>query len=215
MRIFAAVDPDPAVRAAAGRAARAAAGRLAEDAPGRIRWVAPERLHVTLRFLGAVTDADADAVRAALRAPFDTGAFTARVSRLGCFPTSGAPRVVWLGVGEGRDRMAAVRAELDRRLASAGCLPETRPFRAHLTLGRLKGWPARSRRGVDRALSDIEPETPRWWVDRLTLYESRLTPQGARYRVLESTPLAARGGPGVAGSGEGAGRAEAPRPAGA
>ena len=194
MRIFAAVDPDAAVRAAADRAARAAAGRLAEDAPGRIRWVAPERLHVTLRFLGEVTDADADAVRAALRAPFEAGAFTARASRLGCFPPSGAPRVVWLGVGEGRDGMAAVRAELDRRLASAGCARETRPFRAHLTLGRLKGWPARSRRGVDRTLSDIEPETPRWRVERVTLYESRRTSQGSRYHVLESTPLAAREG---------------------
>ena len=162
-----------------------------------------------------MTDTDADAVRAALRGPFETGAFTARVSRLGCFPPSGAPRVVWLGVGEGRDGMAAVRAELDRRLASAGRPPETRPFRAHLTLGRMKGWPARSRRGVDRALSDIEPQTPRWRVERLTLYESRLTPQGARYRVLESTPLAAaRGGQGVAESGEGTGEADAPRPDG-
>ena len=200
MRIFVAVDPDPAVRAAAARAARAVADRLAGD-PERIRWVAPEQLHVTLRFLGEVADADADAVRAAFRAPFATAAFTARVSRLGCFPPSGAPRVVWLGVGEGRDGMAAVRSECDRRLASAGCPPETRPFRAHITLGRMKGWPARSRRGVDRALSDVEPETPPWRIDQVTLYESRRTPQGARYHVLESTPLAARGGRGGAGPG--------------
>ena len=192
MRLFVAVDPDPAVRAAAARAARAVADRLAGNAHGRVRWVAPEQIHVTLRFLGELAGADADAVRAALRAPFATGAFTARVSRLGCFPPSGAPRVVWLGVGEGRDGMAAVGTELARRLAAAGRPPETRAFRAHLTLGRMKGWPARSRRGVDRALSDIEPETPPWRVDHVTLYESRRTPRGARYHVLESTPLAAR-----------------------
>ena len=191
MRLFAAVDPDPPVRAAVARTARAAASRLEGDAPGSIRWVAPEQMHVTLRFLGEVAEADADAVRGVFRVPFETGAFNARVSRLEHFPASGAPRVVWLGIDEGRDGMIAVRTELDRRLASVGCPPETRPFRAHLTLGRMKQWPARSRHAVVRALSDVRPETPRWVIDRVTLYESRLTPRGARYHVLESAPLPA------------------------
>ena len=206
MRLFAAVDPDRPVRAAAARSARAVAGRLEEDGPGRIRWVGPEQLHVTLRFLGEVAEADAEAVRGVFRAPFETGAFTARVSGLGCFPGSGPPRVVWLGIGEGRDGMAAVRAELDRRLASVGWPPEARPFRAHVTLGRMKGWPARSRPEVVRALSDVRPDAARWVVDRVTLYESRQTHSGARYHVLESTSLAAGvGTPGRAGSGEGVG----------
>ena len=195
MRVFAAVDPDPAVRNAADRAARAAAGRLESGAHERIRRVAREQLHVTLRFLGEVTEADADAVRAAVRAPFETPAFLARVSRLGCFPPSGPPRVLWLGIGEGGDEMTALRSELDLRLAAAGCAPETRPLRAHVTLGRMKRWPARSRSVVDRVVSEIQPETPAWTVDRLTLYESRRTTHGARYHVLESTPLAAPGGP--------------------
>ena len=189
MRVFAAVDPDPTVRAAAERAARAVADRLDSGAPERVRWVAPERLHVTLRFLGEVTEADARAVRAALRAPFETGAFLARVSRLGCFPPSGPPRVLWLGIGEGSHGMAALRAELDRRLASAERRPESRPLRAHVTLGRMKRWPARSRRELDRVLAEVRPETPGWLVDRVTLYESRRTPRGARYHVLESTAL--------------------------
>lgn len=189
MRVFAAVDPDPTVRAAAERAARALAGRLECGADERVRWVAPERLHVTLRFLGEVTEADADTVRAVLRSPFETGAFLARASGLGCFPPSGPPRVLWLGIGEGRGGMAELRSELDRRLASVGHPPEARPLRAHVTLGRMKRWPARSRRSVDRALSEVRPETPGWLVDHVTLYESRRTPRGARYHVLESTAL--------------------------
>ncbi len=157
--------------------------------------MAREQLHVTLRFLGEVTEADAEAVRAALRAPFETPPFLARVSRLGCFPPSGPPRVLWLGIGEGSDGMAELRSELDRRLASAGHPPEARPLRAHVTLGRMKRWPARTRRLVDRVVSEIRPETPAWTVDRLTLYESRRMPRGARYHVLESRPLAAPGGP--------------------
>lgn len=195
MRVFAAVDPDPAVRAAAERAGRAVAGRLETGAHERVRWVAPERLHVTLRFLGEVTEADADALRAALRAPFETEAFPARASRLGCFPPSGPPRVLWLGIGEGSDGMAELRSELDRRLAPAGPPPDSRPLRAHLTLGRMKRWPARSRRDLDRILSEVRPETPGWLVDHVTLYESRQTPRGARYHVLESTALGRPAGP--------------------
>ncbi len=189
MRIFAAVDPDPTVRAAAERAARAVSSRLEGGAHEGVRWVAPERLHVTLRFLGEVTEADAGVLRAALRAPFETEAFPARVSRLGCFPASGPPRVLWLGIGEGSDAMAELRSELDRRLASAGRPPEDRRLRAHLTLGRMKRWPARSRRDLDRVLSEVRPETPGWLVDHVTLYESRQAPRGARYHVLESTAL--------------------------
>ena len=192
MRLFAAVDPDPRVRAAAARAARAVASRLRDDA-GRIRWVAPERLHVTLRFLGELAEADAEAVRGVLRAPFETGAFTAEVSGLGCFPAAGPPRVVWLGVGEGREGMAALKNELDGRLASVGHPAETRPLRVHLTLGRMKGWPARSRPAVARALSGVRPDAPPWAVDRVILYESRQTQAGARYHLLESTPLGKRG----------------------
>ncbi len=189
MRLFAAVDPDPPVRAAVARTARALASRLEGEASRRIRWVAPEQLHFTLRFLGELTEADAAAVRGVLRPPLETGAFTARVSGFERFPASGTPRVVWLGIDEGCDAMAAVKAELDRRLASAGCPPETRAFRAHLTLGRMKPWAAWKRYDLARVWSEVGPETPRWVVDRVTLYESRLTHRGARYHVLESAPL--------------------------
>ena len=194
MRLFAAIDPDPPARATAARAARAAARRLREDGSRRIRWTAPERLHVTLRFLGELPEAEVEAVRGAFRPPFETGAFAAGTSGLGCFPASGPPRVVWLGIDEGREALAAVRTELDGRLAAVGLLPEKRRFNAHLTLGRMKGWPARSRIEVVRALSEVQPDPSRWPVDRVVLYESLRTGGGARYHALESTPLAPRAG---------------------
>lgn len=190
VRLFAAVDPDPPARAAAARAACAAARRLREDGSRRIRWTVPERLHVTLRFLGELPEAEVEAVRGAFRSPFETGAFAAGTSGLGCFPASGPPRVVWLGIDEGREALAAVRTEIDGRLAAVGLPPEERRFNAHLTLGRVKGWPARSRPEVVRALSEVQPEPSRWPVDRVVLYESRRTRGGARYHALESTPLA-------------------------
>ena len=155
-----------------------------------MRWTAPAQFHITLRFLGELSAADAAAVRDVFRPPFETGGFAVRLSGLGCFPAAGPPRVLWMGVGEGREALTAVAAEIDGRLASAGRVPETRPFNGHLTLGRMKRWPARSRAEVVRALSDVRPDTPRWTVERVVLYESRRTPRGARYDALESPPLA-------------------------
>lgn len=190
MRLFAAVDPDPSARAAAARAAAALAARLPDDGPRRVRWTAPAQFHITLRFLGELSAAEVAAVRDVFRPPFETGGFAVRLSGPGCFPSAGPPRVLWMGIGEGREALAAVAAEIDGRLASAGRVPETRPFNGHLTLGRMKRWPARSRAEVVRVLSDVRPDTPRWTVERVVLCESRRTPRGAEYRVLESTPLA-------------------------
>ena len=191
MRLFAAVDLDETARAVAAGSTRPLATRLARaDAPSPVRWVPPEQLHFTLRFLGEVSTRQAESVRRAVRVPWDTCAFAASLAGIGLFPFSGAPRVIWLGVDEGREQMVALKAELDRRLAPLGFEPETRPFRAHLTLGRVKRQVAVSGPELRAMLSEQGPETACWLVDRVTLYESRVSFRGATYHVVESTMLA-------------------------
>ena len=178
MRLFAAVDLDETARAAAAGSTHALATRLATaDAPAPVRWVPPEQLHVTLRFLGEVSE-------------WQAGAFSAGLADLDCFPFSGAPRVIWLGMDEGREQMAALKDELDDRLVSIGFESETRPFRAHLTLGRVNRPVAVSGPELRAILSKHRPETARWVVDRVTLYESRVSSRGAAHHVVESTTLA-------------------------
>ena len=191
MRLFAAVDLDETARAAAAGSTHALATRLATaDAPAPVRWVPPEQLHVTLRFLGEVSAWQAESVRRALGVPWKTGVFSAGLADLDCFPFSGAPRVIWLGMDEGREQMAALKDELDDRLVSIGFESETRPFRAHLTLGRVNRPVAVSGPELRAILSEHRPETARWVVDRVTLYESRVSSRGAAHHVVESTMLA-------------------------
>ena len=191
MRLFAAVDLDETARAAAAGSTHALATRLATaDAPAPVRWVPPEQLHVTLRFLGEVSAWQAESVRRALGVPWKTGAFSAGLADLDCFPFSGAPRVIWLGMDEGREQMAALKDELDDRLVSIGFESETRPFRAHLTLGRVNRHVAVSGPELRAMLSGHRPGPARWVVDRVTLYESRVSFRGATHHVMESTMLA-------------------------
>ena len=191
MRLFVAVDLDEPARAVAAGSARALATRLPRtDAPSPVRWVPAEQLHLTLRFLGEVAERQVASVRHALRPPWDAVVFTSRLTGVDLFPLSGAPRVIWRGVDEGQEQMVALKSELDRRLAPVGFEPETRPFRAHLTLGRVKRRAAISGPALRAVLSRHEPETARWVVDRVSLFESRMSFRGVTYHVVESAMLA-------------------------
>jgi 2'-5' RNA ligase len=135
-----------------------------------LRWTSRDQWHVTLRFLGRVTDVGA--VTAALE-PVSLPRCEARLG-----PETGrfGRRVLHVPVAGLGDLAAAVVAAT----AAVGEPPEDRPFAAHLTLAR-----ARARRGIDlRALTGAAVAA-RWTVDDVCLMESRLHPDGARYELLQ------------------------------
>jgi 2'-5' RNA ligase len=121
---------------------------LAAQAPrGSVRWVKPAQMHLTLSFLGDTPLAKLPAVQKALDDITGRYApFTVHLGRIGCFPNCQRPRVIWVGLEEQeigkfeiRDSMLArLKWELDEALRPLGWEPEKRPFRAHLTLGRVK-----------------------------------------------------------------------------
>jgi RNA 2',3'-cyclic 3'-phosphodiesterase len=180
-RLFIAVDVDEIARA---RIAHVSAE--VREALGRVTasWVRPDRLHLTLYFCG---DADAvveQRVRDALAEPFGEAPFNLTFSGVGFFPERGSPRVVWLGAGEGRDVLRRVQHLIVQRIERHGAPRESREsFSPHLTLGRL-------RESVPRAkiahLRHIQASAGPSLIDRVTLYESRLSPKGPTY-----VPLAA------------------------
>jgi recombination protein RecA len=116
----------------------ATAAELREGAAA-ISWVRPENLHLTLRFLGVVDEAGLARVREALEeAAAWTAPFAVRLGGLGGFPSPRAPRVVWVGVEAGAEALAMLHARVESALAARGIPRETRPFHAHVTLGRAR-----------------------------------------------------------------------------
>ncbi|HRU07156.1 MAG TPA: RNA 2',3'-cyclic phosphodiesterase [Candidatus Brocadiia bacterium] len=104
-----------------------------------VRWVEPQSLHLTLKFLGDVAGGFAEQAGPALAAC----AAAAPVSKLVCqgvgaFPDARRPRVVWVGLAEDPPMLAALSHALDRAAAAFGVAPEDKPFRAHVTIGRVK-----------------------------------------------------------------------------
>lgn len=164
--------------------ARADGGR-----PG-LRWVRPEGVHLTLRFLGATPRSRTKAAVAALEAAAaGAGPFAVRIAGAGAFPRLAAPRVLWLGIDEGADPLAALAGRLDESLARVGWPPEGRPFDAHLTLARAND-AAAARPIAGELVRRAAALAIRWTADRVVLYESHPGPGGSRYEVVAEAPLA-------------------------
>jgi 2'-5' RNA ligase len=156
------------------------------------RWVKPASIHLTLKFLGETDPAAGEAIEQAMQAAV-AGQVPLELSLggLGGFPSLHRPRVLWQAVAGEVERLRSVQQALDERLALCGFDPEKRPFRAHLTVGRIrnpKRWHA-----ADTVLARQMQALPSltFTVDALIWYESRLGPGGARYTALAQAPLTA------------------------
>jgi 2'-5' RNA ligase len=143
--------------------------------------------HLTLQFLG--DDADPHAVSDAL-AGIDTAGGYARLGGPGTFPDVRHARVLWLGLTQGNSDVTRLAAAVAHRVAGLGHEPDPRPFRAHITVTRVRV-PTDLRAEI--ASIDDTPVGPTWAIDALTLYESRRHSSGADYIPRATIPLP--GGP--------------------
>ena len=189
MRVFVAVDLSDEAREAVGEY-MAALARHPAFSDLSLRWVNLGKLHITLQFLGDVAGEEVPRITLAVNRKLHQRTFRVALEEAGVFPIRGAPRVVWLGARCGSEEMGELHAEVGVHLEAAGHMCDARPFKPHVTIARVK-----RARGSDtlriRAAFDRRPlRIPVWYVDHVTLYESRLSPHGAAYHHLTSTPLA-------------------------
>jgi len=164
--------------------------RCLSDGGVRVRWVRPESMHLTLKFLGdlpleklpAVTDAlDQVAGRCA---PLQLTA-----AGLGGFPNRNRPRVLWVGIGGEREGLVSMQQRIEAGLSPLGWPPEKRPFQGHLTLARARGRGAMEK-GIGDILAQCDPgDALAFQADKLTLYRSRLRPEGAVHDILKQWTL--------------------------
>jgi 2'-5' RNA ligase len=142
------------------------------------RWVPAPNLHLTLRFLGSLEALQLEQLQRRLHAvkapPFEIG-----LDGRGTFGPRSAPRVVWLGVGRGRQECASLAQAVEEACRDAGLEPDARPFRGHVTLARAR--PESSSLPELPAPPALEP----WTVPDFVLYESRLGGRAATYLELE------------------------------
>ncbi|HYN84249.1 MAG TPA: RNA 2',3'-cyclic phosphodiesterase [Pyrinomonadaceae bacterium] len=185
LRVFCAVElPEDVRRAAAGHVARL----RAEFPQLKVGWEREEKLHLTLKFLGEIEEARVERLsRAAGEAAAAARAFEISIEGTGLVPPRGAPRVLWLGVRDETRGLALLNERLEDACAAEGFARETRDFRPHLTVARL-----RTPEGV-RPLASLHAATEfaarPFEVRELVVMQSQLGPGGSRYTALSRHAL--------------------------
>jgi 2'-5' RNA ligase len=159
-----------------------------KDTGADVKWVRPESVHLTLKFLGNVTEETLELLSsAALRAAADHPPLNLTLSELGFFPNRSAARVIWVGLAGDVAGLGRLRKSVESAATKFGFPPEKRPFRPHLTLGRV-----RSTRGwadLLAEMSEIKPMDLQFTAREVTLFKSDLRPSGAVYTILKTLPL--------------------------
>lgn len=158
------------------------------DASPSLKVVRSDQLHLTIKFLGDSEDALVPEIIAAIQdATQGVRPFEVRLEGTGAFPNLARMSVIWVGV-EGAEPLARIAEALETSLESLGFPQERRPWKAHLTLARVKG-----DRELDRARRILEDHAYDVFgtslVDAIVLKKSVLTPEGARYSIVDAVRL--------------------------
>jgi 2'-5' RNA ligase len=154
-----------------------------------VRWASPGKIHLTLKFFGNIDESKIESIVEAIEGPVKgTPPFFLKVKGLGAFPHLKNPRVIWMGLAEGKDILTFFQGQLEGELEKIGFEREERPFQPHLTLGR-----SNSSRKRDELVGMVEQRREEEFgeipVGKVVLFKSDLRPTGPIYTALRELKL--------------------------
>jgi len=154
-----------------------------------VRWTKRGNVHLTLKFFGDVQVSRIGAISEALKdIARQFSPFTMNLAGIGAFPNSRKPRIVWVGIEKGAGSLIEIANLIEASMGKLGFPREGRPFRPHLTVGRIRHLtnPAAMTEALER--SEVG-ELGEFIVERICLIKSQLDPAGSIYTTLAEAPL--------------------------
>jgi 2'-5' RNA ligase len=152
------------------------------------KWVPRENWHVTLKFLGEVSEERVSEVSEIVAlATAKKSSLETHLTEIGSFPTKTRTRVLWVGLVDPEHAMAHLAARLEKKLGKAGFRQESRDLHPHLTLARFRV-PERIAEVIEKNGPYAFDKTP-FDVEEVVLFRSHIGRGGARYEPLETWPL--------------------------
>jgi len=174
LRVFLALEISPSVKEYLQGIIKIMASRITG-----VRWVKSEGQHITLKFFGELDEAMVENIRTRLLSiedkfePFET-----TIKGIDAFPNKRRARVIVVTLEKGVDIAKAIFNDIEVALLPLGFEGEKRDYTPHITLGRRK----EQSPILERDIPDLNGM--RFIVDRLVMFRSTLTPQGAIYSPL-------------------------------
>lgn len=157
--------------------------RLARSS-AEVSWVKKANLHLTLKFLGEIPQAQVERAGAVLKeVAAGRSCFELQFGGTGSFPHARNPRILWVGLVQGLETLKELQHAVDTGLSTAGFARETRPFTPHLTIGRVKS--GRNAAPLVQALLAAGFHSAPFRVSELVLMRSELKSSGAVYTPLQ------------------------------
>ncbi len=152
-----------------------------------IKWVKAEGIHLTTQFLGDIENSHIQEIKRTItdvHERSDKRAFILKSNTIGAFPNLARPRVIWTDLsGADIERMKTFVSAVSKQLIAIRCLSETKNFKPHLTLGRIRrGSQGQSLQTIADAVTFSPIEIT---FGALTLFSSELTPKGPIHTALQ------------------------------
>ncbi|MFC1726821.1 RNA 2',3'-cyclic phosphodiesterase, partial [candidate division KSB1 bacterium] len=150
-----------------------------------IKWVKSDNIHITLKFLGNIEEKMVLQLKEAIeRSVENVSPFEIEVKGEGCFPNVNRPRVVWVGVDKGKDIISETVLKIENECSKLGFDRENRPYRPHLTVGRVKKI-IKSTEDLRRFFYDNPFRSEIFNANEIILMKSDLKPEGPVYTPIE------------------------------
>ncbi len=154
----------------------------------KIKWVDPDNFHLTLKFLGETQTDKIPFIENSLKEiAKNYKKFEIEISGIGVFPNLYKPKVLWIGINK-YEILTEIAHQIDTKLQKIGFEPETRIFKPHLTIGRIKFI-----RSLSKLKNYVEKNSEKFFnrqkINSIILYQSILSPQGAKYNALKIIKL--------------------------
>lgn len=153
---------------------------------GKLKLVEKENLHLTLKFLGEISDENKNKVIDELDGNIKFERFLLSLNSIGVFPSENYVRVIWVGISKGDEKLRELQSLIEQRLLKAGFKRE-KNFHSHITLARVK-W-------IDKIkLKEIlnkykDKEFGSFYVESIDIMKSELKQRGPVYSLIKRIPV--------------------------
>ncbi|MBU0536194.1 MAG: RNA 2',3'-cyclic phosphodiesterase [Nanoarchaeota archaeon] len=141
------------------------------------------KFHLTLKFLGEVSEDNAEKINEKLRKIKFKG-FDAELGVVGVFPSEDYIKVIWVGL-KPEDKIIMLQQKIEEALS--GFFPKDIRFHPHITLARVRS--VEDKTLLRECLKGLVPDKIRFKVGSFKLIKSELRPGGPVYEFLEEYGL--------------------------
>jgi len=146
-------------------------------------FVDKNNLHLTLKFLGEVSEEQITKIEAIL-GEIKFKSFEAKTGKIGFFPNQDYIRVVWLELIS--KEINNLKQEIEKKLINEGFKNEEREFSEHITLARIKE--VKDKQLFVKGVSSLKIKEMNFKIGKFSLIKSELTKTGPKYKTLKEFP---------------------------